>query len=94
MAEWKTERSKQIWTGVAERLKLTRHLLNITEAEAAAAMFITVKTYRKWERGEHHRDNVDGVIHFAKKYGFSYGWLFAGDGYCYPPPRFKLRLVS
>jgi hypothetical protein len=20
--------------------------------------------------------------------------LFAGDGYCYPPPQFKLRLVS
>lgn len=93
MAEWENEKTKQFWIGVAERLKLARHLLGISEEEAAAAMFITVKTYSKWERGERHRDNVHGVIHFAKKYGFSYSWLFAGPDYA-PPPRFRLRLVG
>jgi transcriptional regulator with XRE-family HTH domain len=94
MAEWESERSKQMWAGVAERLKLVRYLLNLSEKEAAAAMFITVKTYRKWETGERHRDNMHGVIRFAKKYGFSYGWLFAGPGYPGEPPRFRLRLVG
>ena len=93
MAEWGSK-EKQMRAGVAERLKLVRYLLNISEAEAAAGMFITVKTYRKWERGERHRDNMHGVIHYAKKYNFSYGWLIAGPPYPGEPPSFRLRLVS
>ena len=31
---------------------------------AAAAMLVTLKTYRKWERAERHRDNVMGVLAF------------------------------
>ena len=89
-----SERSKQFWAGVAERLKRARHLLNISEAEAAAAMFITVKTYRKWERGERHQQNHDGVFNFCNRDKVEYGWLFGGDQYPAPPPRFKLRLVS
>jgi hypothetical protein len=30
--------------------------------------------------------------HQSLAHGFSYGWLLAGDGYCYPPPR--LNCVS
>jgi transcriptional regulator with XRE-family HTH domain len=93
MAEWESERSKKFWADVAGRLKQARHLLNISEEEAAAAMWVTLRTYRKWERAERHQSNVFGVIHFAEKYGFSYGWLFAGPEYD-PPPRFRLRLVS
>jgi hypothetical protein len=78
---------------VAQRLKLTRHLLGISEDEAAAAMLITLRTYRRWERGEPHRDNVMGVLAVCEKYGVSYGWLFAGPEYA-PPPRFRLRLLS
>ena len=55
-------------------------------------MLITPRTYRKWERGERHRDNVTGVLAFCERYGVSYGWLFAGPDYA-PPPRFRLRLV-
>jgi transcriptional regulator with XRE-family HTH domain len=94
MSEWKTERSKKFWADVAERLKLTRHLLGISEDEAAAAMHVSMRTYRKWERAERHRDNVMGVLAFCEKYGVSYGWLFGGDSYPAPRPRFRLRLVS
>jgi transcriptional regulator with XRE-family HTH domain len=94
MAEWESEKNKQFWAGVAERLKLVRYLLNLSESEAAAAMLVTLKTYRKWERGERHQDNMPGVIHYAEKYNFSYGWLFAGPPYPGEPPRFRLRLVS
>ena len=93
MAKWESERSRKFWTDVAERLKSTRHLLGISEDEAAAAMLVTLKTYRKWERAERHRDNVMGVLAFCEKYGVSYGWLFAGSDYA-PPPRFRLRLVG
>ena len=64
MAKWESERSRKFWTDVAERLKSTRHLLGISEDEAAAAMHVTLKTYRKWERAERHRDNVMGVLAF------------------------------
>jgi transcriptional regulator with XRE-family HTH domain len=93
MAEWRSERERRFWLDVAARLKLTRHLLNISEAEAAAAMYVSLRTYRRWERAEPHRDNVIGVLAFCEKYGVSYGWLFAGPDYA-PPPRFRLRLVS
>jgi transcriptional regulator with XRE-family HTH domain len=92
MAEWDSK-EKQMWAGVAERLKLIRYLLDVSEEEAAAAMFITPRTYRRWERAEPHRDNLRGIFHYAKKYNFSYGWLFAGPDYA-PPPRFRLRLVG
>lgn len=93
MAEWRTEKSKQFWAGVAERLKLLRHLLGISEQEAAAAMWLTLTTYRKWERGERHQDNHFGAFNFCSQYNIEYLWLFGGpkDG---SPPRFKLRLVS
>jgi transcriptional regulator with XRE-family HTH domain len=90
----KANEANKCGPGVAERLKLVRHLLNISEAEAADAMFITVKTYRKREGGERHRDNHFGIFNFCDKYGVSYGWLFGGDQYPAPPPRFRLRLVG
>jgi transcriptional regulator with XRE-family HTH domain len=93
MAEWHNEGVKRFWIDVGGRLKLTRHLLNITEEEAAAAMFITLRTYRKWERGELHQQNHFGVFSFCETYGVAYEWLFGGIKHG-DPPQFRLRLVS
>jgi transcriptional regulator with XRE-family HTH domain len=94
MAEWRNEGVKQFWADVAKRLKLARHLRNITEQQAADAMLVTLPTYRRWERGERHRDNLYGVLNFCGNYGISYPWLFGSDEYEAVPPRFKLRQVG
>jgi transcriptional regulator with XRE-family HTH domain len=93
MAEWRNEGVKQFWADVGERLKLTRHLLNIAEQEAADAMLVTLRTYCRWERGDLHQDNLVGVLNFCETYGLDYAWLL-GDLKHSDPPRFRLRLVS
>jgi hypothetical protein len=52
-----------------------------------------LRTYRRWERGERHRDNLYGVFKFCENYGLDYAWLFGGLEHG-DPPRFRLRLVS
>jgi transcriptional regulator with XRE-family HTH domain len=71
MAEWRNEGVKQFWADVGERLKLTRHLLNIAEQEAADAMLVTLRTYCRWERGDLHQDNLVGVLNFCETYGLA-----------------------
>ena len=93
MAEWRNEGVKQFWADVGERLKLTRHLLNITEQEAADARLVTLRTYRRWERGDLHQDNLYGVFHYCEVHGVDYAWLF-GDLKHSEAPQFKLRLLS
>jgi transcriptional regulator with XRE-family HTH domain len=93
MVEWRNKGVKQFWADVGERLKLARHLLNITEQEAADAMLVTLRTYRRWERGDLHRDHLYGVFHYCEVHDVDYAWLF-GDLKHSEAPRFKLRLVS
>jgi transcriptional regulator with XRE-family HTH domain len=93
MAEWRNEGVKQFWADVGERLKFARHLLNITEQEAADAMLVTLRTYRRWERGDLHQDNLYGVFHYCEVHDVDYAWLF-GDLKHSEPPRYKLRLVG
>ena len=37
------------WRDFAQRLRITRERLGISEPEAAAALCVTLRTYRKWE---------------------------------------------
>jgi hypothetical protein len=80
-----------LWREVGERLRLVRDRLGLSEPEAAAAMLITLRTYRKWERGERHGNNTNGVLASCRKHGMTLDWLFAGDG---DPPRWRPRLVA
>jgi hypothetical protein len=57
------------------------------------ALLITLRTYRKWERGELHQQNHYGIFNFCETYGVAYEWLFGGIKHG-DPPRFRLRLVS
>jgi transcriptional regulator with XRE-family HTH domain len=93
LAEWRNEGLKRFWIGVGARLKLTRHLLNISEQEAADALLVTLRTYRKWECGELHQQNHYGIFNFCETYGVACEWLFGGIKHG-DPPRFRLRLVS
>jgi hypothetical protein len=67
-----------------------RAQLGLTEEEAAAAFYITLKTYRRHEAGLPSRSNVKGLRNFWNTYDVNPTWLFGGDG---EPPRFRLRAV-
>lgn len=71
-----------IWwrTDFAHRLRLLREVLHISEQEAAAALFVSVRTYRRYERAERIRNNHFGVMNLAKVFGVSLDWLIAGEG--------------
>jgi transcriptional regulator with XRE-family HTH domain len=60
---------------------ITRLTLGITEAEAAAAYGVTVRTYRGWEAGRRQRLNHDGIVRFAEKYDVSIDWIVSGEGF-------------
>jgi hypothetical protein len=69
-------------------------VLHIAEQEAAAAMRMSLKTYRRWEAGEDHMENRRGVFNFAKTYGTTFDWLLFGVGVGVGvAPRPKLRIV-
>jgi hypothetical protein len=54
--------------------------LGITEAEAAAAFGITLRTYRRWEAGKVTVLLTRHVLPFAHKYEVNLDWLVCGDG--------------
>jgi hypothetical protein len=81
---------KAFWVEVAPRFRYTRKVLHIAEQDAAAAMRMSLKTYRRWETGENHAENRRGVFNFAKTYGTTFDWLLWGVG---DAPRPKLRVV-
>lgn len=60
------------------RLRVTRIALGITEAEAAAAHDVTLKTYRRYEEG-HQPLGLDGIIKFGDKFDVHLNWLGAGQ---------------
>jgi hypothetical protein len=89
------------------RLRATRLTLDVSEAGAAAACLLTLRTYRRREAGLPYRGWHDGLVSFVQKYGLSYDWLLAGDGPMVrheapsaaseqpqARPRLKLELVS
>jgi transcriptional regulator with XRE-family HTH domain len=63
-----------------QRLRETRLALGISEAQAAAACLITLRTYRRREAGLPYRGWHHGLVSFAQTYDLSYTWLLAGGG--------------
>ena len=63
-----------------DRLRETRLALDITEAEAADACCITLRTHRRREAGLPFRGWYLGLVSFVSKYDLSYNWLIAGAG--------------
>jgi DNA-binding transcriptional regulator YiaG len=89
-----TANSREFWAAYAKRLRFARAALDITERDAAEALGITLRTYRRWEKGGLHRDNsLWGEVQFAEKYDLSVAWLVGGTQHG-QPPGFKLRVVS
>jgi hypothetical protein len=73
------ERRLDWYRDFGERLRATRLVLGITEAEAAAAFLITLRTYRRREAGLMFNDPY-GLLSFATKYDICVDWLAAGKG--------------
>ncbi len=62
------------------RLRIVRLTLGLTEAEAATAHGITLRTYRRWEAGKPQGGNSTmAMTRFAKTYNISFEWLIAGN---------------
>jgi transcriptional regulator with XRE-family HTH domain len=95
----KKARARTEWyRAFGQRLRETRLALGITEAEAAAARLVTLRTYRRHEAGLPHRGKHSGLVSFARKYDLSYNWLLAGAGDKFNTPpaarrRNKLAIV-
>jgi transcriptional regulator with XRE-family HTH domain len=66
------------WCAVYGRLPITRLVLGISEAEAAAAARVSLRTYRKWEAGN-DRPTDTGILAFAFAYDVSLDWLVNGE---------------
>jgi transcriptional regulator with XRE-family HTH domain len=79
VADWPNERSRRYWVDFAERLKLARHQLGISKAEAATALGITLRTYRKYERAERHRCDAFAMLDFCKSYDVDFEWFLGNE---------------
>jgi transcriptional regulator with XRE-family HTH domain len=71
--------TRKQWREQGHRLHVVRVVLDITEQEAAEICGVTLRTYRRYERGAKHK-SVRPVRNFARHYGVSLGWLFDGEG--------------
>jgi hypothetical protein len=71
-----------IWYRIdfAHRLRLLRKALQFSEQEAADALCVTLRTYRRYERAQPTRPNHPGIQDFAERFGVSINWLLAGEG--------------
>jgi transcriptional regulator with XRE-family HTH domain len=67
------------YRAAGSRLRTVRFLFKLTEAEAAAAADVTVRTWRGWEAGKRHK-SMEPILRFAKIYNVSLDWLFVGGG--------------
>jgi transcriptional regulator with XRE-family HTH domain len=54
-------------------------VFGLSEAKAAAAHGITLRTYQKWEAGGHHHGGHQKLLAFCKKYDVSLDWLYGGE---------------
>jgi transcriptional regulator with XRE-family HTH domain len=67
---------------LGERLRVMRRTLGISEWEAADAAGVTIRTYRKWEKGGLIKGALgsDPLTIFCDEFDVSYNWLLAGKG--------------
>jgi hypothetical protein len=84
-ASIRAAKEARFYSEYGSRLQNVRKALNIAEAEAAAVFCVTLKTYRRYEAGKHHRTKYKGIVAFAKKYKVKYLWLFEGRGPQFEP---------
>jgi transcriptional regulator with XRE-family HTH domain len=78
MKTWSEEETA--WDqGIGERLCLMRRVLGISEREAADAAGVTIRTYRKWEKGGHARDG-NALDNLCYELGVSVVWLLDNWG--------------
>jgi hypothetical protein len=79
--KWRVAKWRLDWyRDFGERLRATRLALGITEAEAAAAWLITLRTYRRREADASMFNDHGGPWSFVDKYGIDLEWLVAGKG--------------
>jgi transcriptional regulator with XRE-family HTH domain len=71
--------ARQRWRDQGHRLRVARIVLDVTEQEAAEVCGVTLRTYRRYERGA-RRKNIRPVRNFARHYGVSIGWVLDGEG--------------
>ena len=83
------ERQKKI----AERLKALRENKNLTQAEVANMVGVTVKTYREWEIGKYTKDNsthyypsidAGNLLSLSELYGVSVDYLLRQSEFISP----------
>jgi transcriptional regulator with XRE-family HTH domain len=70
--------TRAYWRGYGNRLHIVRLALGITDAEAATAYGVTLRTYRRWEAGARQSNTAKPMLSFAKRYGVSLDWLMVG----------------
>jgi transcriptional regulator with XRE-family HTH domain len=62
----------------ADRLKITRLALGLSQAEICRQTDITVQAWNNAETGD-NRLTVDNALRVCRRYGVSLEWLFRGD---------------
>jgi hypothetical protein len=90
----RAERRNTFYSKVGERLRVCRELFGISEQEAASAFYVTLRTYRRWEKGGvQSGTNYRGLVNFCDTFNVLPEWLLGGPKHG-SPPRFKPRLVN
>ena len=89
--DW-AERKKTFYQQSGERMRMMRKLLGISEREAAEALGVTVRTYRKWETGKETRGlQYRRLDEYCDAYGVRFSWLACGEGNFLPDDDYYLR---
>ncbi|NIA67802.1 helix-turn-helix transcriptional regulator [Pelagibius litoralis] len=63
---------------IAERLRVTRDALGLSQAEMCRGSGIATNTYNQWEKGR-GRPELDKAILICDAYGLTLDWIYLGD---------------
>jgi ribosome-binding protein aMBF1 (putative translation factor) len=85
-------RRYEYYRAFARRLRYARNQLGISEAEAAYAFGVTVRTFRRYEAGK-PGGSYQRVGDFGYAFNISLSWLFGCKDSEAEAPRFRLRAV-
>jgi DNA-binding transcriptional regulator YiaG len=90
----RAEMKNMFYSEVGARLRVCRELLGISQQEAAAAFYVSLRTYRRWEKGGVQSGTTcRGLMNFCDTFNVLPEWLLGGPKHG-SPPRFKPRLVN
>lgn len=73
------EDSEELKRACAERLRLTRMVLDLPQGKFAARAGIAQNTYNQYEAGKRFPDYVS-CIRLCETYGITMDWIFRGVG--------------